>query len=68
MSRTDGLSPSQFQEVHMNDIPTDEDLLLLNFVLYDLDIVEGNIKGELSGRRVQNHEKTVKMLRYNNHI
>ena len=39
MSRKDGLSPNQFHGVHMNDIPIVEDLLLLNVLLYDIDIV-----------------------------
>ena len=29
----------------MNDIPTVEDLLTLNMVLYDIDVVDGNIIG-----------------------
>ena len=64
----DGLSPNQFQGVHLNDIPIVEDLLTLNIVLYDIDIVNGNIVGELARRSVQKYEKTVRLLRYNNHI
>ena len=67
--KIDGLSPHQFQGVHINDIPTVEDLLTLNILLYDdIDIVDGNIVGELAGRCVQKSEKTVGLLRYNNHI
>ena len=44
----DGLSADQFQGVHMNDIPIVEDLLTLNILLYDIDIVDGNIVGELA--------------------
>ena len=43
INKMDGLSPNQFQGVHMNDIPTVEDLLILNILLYDIDIVDGNI-------------------------
>ena len=64
----DGLSPNQFQGVHMNDTPTVEDLLTLNILLYDIDIGDGNIVGELARRSVQKHENTVRLLRYNNHI
>ena len=64
----DGLSADQFQGVHMNDIPTVEDLLILNIVLYVIDIMDGNIIGELARRSVQKYEKTVRLLRYNNHI
>ena len=41
----DRVSPKQFQGVHMNDIPSVEDLLTVNIVLYDIDNVDGNIIG-----------------------
>ena len=59
----DGLSADQFQGVHMNDIPIVEDLLTLNVLLYDIDIVDGNIVGDLARRNVQKYEKTVRLLR-----
>ena len=68
INKMDGLSPNQFQGVHMNDIPNVEDLLTLNILLYDIDIVDGNIVGELARRNVQKYENTVRLLRYNNHI
>ena len=43
-----------------------EDLLLLKIVLHDIDIVEGNITGELARRSVQRHENTARLLRYIN--
>ena len=52
----------------MNDIPIAEDLLTINILLYDIDIVDGNIVGELARRSVRNYENTVRLLRYNNHI
>ena len=64
----DGLNPNQFQGVHINDNPTVEDLLTLNILLYDIDIVDGNIVGELARRSLQKYENTVRLLRYNNHI
>ena len=64
----DGLSPNQFQGVHTNDIPTVEDLLTLNILLYDIDIVDSIIIGELARRSVKKYEKTVRLLRYNNRI
>ena len=57
-------SANQFQGVHMNDILFVEDLLTLNIVLYDIDIVDGNIIGELARRSVQKYENTVRLLRY----
>ena len=68
ISKMDGLSPNQFQGVHMKDIPTVEDLLILNIVLYDIDIVNGNIVGEHARRSVQKYENAVRLLRYNKHI
>ena len=64
----DGLSPNQFQGVNVNDIPTVEDMLTLNILLYVIDIVDGNIVGELAGGSVQKNENTVRLLRYNNHV
>ena len=65
--KMDGLTPSQFQGVHMNVIPIVEDLLL-NICLYDIDIVDGNIILELARRRMLKYESTLRLLRYNNHI
>ena len=64
----DGLSPNQFKGVHMNDIPIVEDLLTLNILLYDIDIVDGDIIGELARRSVRKYYNTVGLLRFNNHI
>ena len=68
INKMDGLSLNQFQAVHMNDIPFVEDLPTLNIVLYDIDILDGNIIGELARQNVQKYENTVRLLRYNNHI
>ena len=68
INKVDGLTADQFQGVHMNDIPIVEDLLTLNILLYDVDIVDGNIVGELGRRSVHKYENTVRLLRYNNHI
>ena len=68
INKMDRLSPHQFQRIHMSDIPTVEDLLTLNIVLYDIDIVDSNLIGELARRSMQKYENTVRLLRYNNHI
>ena len=60
--------PSKFQSVHMTDIPKAEEMLQLNIFLYDLDFVDGELIGELARRSIQKFEKSVKLLRYNNHI
>ena len=66
--KMDGLSADLFQGVHMNNNPDAEGLLTLNILLYDIDIVDGNIVGELARRSVQKNENTVRLLRHNNHI
>ena len=60
--------PSKFQGVHMTDIPKVEEMLQLNIFLYDIDFVDGELIGELARRSFQKFEKSVKLLRYNNHI
>ena len=64
----DGRSPNEFQVVHMKDIPTVEDLLTRNIVLYDIDIVDGNIIVELARRSMQKYNNTFRLLRYNIHL
>ena len=59
INKMDGLSADHFQGVHMNDIPIVEDLLTLNIVLHVIDLVGGNIIGELARRSVQKFENTV---------
>ena len=59
----DGLSADQFRGVHMNEIPFVEGLLTLNIVLYDIDVVDGNIIGELARRSSQKYNNTVRLLR-----
>ena len=60
--------PSMFQGVQMTDLPKVEELLQLNVFLYDIDFVDGELIGELCRRSIQKLEKSVKPLRYNNHI
>ena len=59
---------SNFKGVHLNDIPKVEDLLQLNIFLYVIDFAVGELIGELCRRSIQKFEKSVKLLRYNNHI
>ena len=59
---------SKFQGVHLCDIPKVEDLLQLNIFHYDIDFVDGELIVELCRRSIRKYEKSVKLLRYNNHI
>ena len=60
--------PSNFQGVHMTDPPKVEEMLQLNFFLYDIDFVHGELIGELARRSIQKFKKSVKLLRYNKQI
>ena len=60
--------PTKFQGVHMTDISKVEELLHLNNFLYDIDFADGQLIGELCRRSVQKYGKSVKLLRYHNHI
>ena len=64
----DRLSADQFQGVHVNDISAVEDLLTLSTLLYDIDFVDRNIIGEFARRSLRKYEKSLLILRYNNHI
>ena len=68
INKMDRLSAGQFQGVHMNDIPMVEGLLNLNILLYDIDVVDGNIVREIARQSVQKYENTVRLLKDNNHI
>ena len=58
----------KLQGVHLNDITKVEDLLQPNIFLYDIHFGDGELVGELCRRSIQKYEKSVKLLRYNNHI
>ena len=68
INKMGGFCADQFQGVHINNFPFFEDLLTLNIVKYDIDIVDGNIIGELARRSMQKYENTVRLLIYDNHI
>ena len=68
MIRMDGLNLSQFLGINMNDTLNVEDLSLLNILLDAIDIVEANNIREVSRRSAQKNERTVRLLRNNNHI
>ena len=45
----------------MDDTSFAEDLPTLNFLLFDIDIVDGTIMGENARRSVQEYENTVRL-------
>ena len=52
----------------MDDTPTVEDIVGINFFIYDIDIVDGAIVGELARRSIKKYKKSVQLIRYNSHI
>ena len=60
--------PSKLHGVHMTDIPEMEEMLQLSIFLHDIDLLDGELIRELARSRIEKFEKSVKLLRYNNHI
>ena len=60
--------PSKFQGVHMTEIQKVEEMMQLNIFFYDIDFVDGELIVELARINIQFFEKSVKVLRYNNHF
>ena len=52
----------------MNDIPSVEDIVGINNSIYDIDLIDGAMVGELARRSIKEYEKSVQLIRYNSHI
>ena len=60
--------PSKFQGVCMDDIPSVEGIVGINIFIYDIDLIDGAMVGELARRSIKKHEKNIQLIRYNAHI
>ena len=60
--------PSKFQGVCMDDIPSVEDIVGINIFIYDIDLIDGAMIGELARRSIKKYEKNVQLIRYNSYI
>ena len=60
--------PSKFQGVCMDDIPSEEDIVGINIFIYNIDLIDGAMVGELARRSIEKYEKNVQLIRYNSHI
>ena len=47
------LDPSKFQGVCMDDIPSVEDIVGINIFIYDIDLIDGAMVGELARRSIK---------------
>ena len=63
-----GCDPKQFCGVSMDNRPIVEDVVGKSIFIYDIDIENGDFVGELARRSSGKYKKTLKLLRYNNHI
>ena len=53
------LDPSKFQGVCMDDIPSVEDIVGISIFIYDIDVIDGAMVGELARRCIKKYEKKV---------
>ena len=60
--------PSKFQGVCIDDIPFVKDRVRINIFIYDINIIDGAMVGELARRSIKKYEKKVQLIRYNGHI
>ena len=60
--------PSKFQGVCMDDIPSVEDIVGINIFIYDIDLIDRAMVGELARRSIKKYGKNVQLIRYNSHI
>ena len=60
--------PSNFQRFCMDDIPSVEDIVGINIFIYDIDLIDGAMVGELARRSIKKYEKNVQLIIYNSHI
>ena len=59
---------SKFRGVCIDDFPSVEDIVGINIFIYDIDLNDGAMVGELARRRIKKYEKNVQLIRYNSHI
>ena len=60
--------PSKLQGVCKDDFSSVEDKVGINFFIYDIDLIDGAMVGELARRSIKKHEKNVQLIRYNSQI
>ena len=63
-----GYVPKNFRGVSVENLPVVEEIVQRNIFIYDFDIQEGEFVGELARRSIERYDKTVKLLRFNNHM
>ena len=52
----------------MDDIPSVEDKVGINFLIHNIDLIDGAMVGEIPRRSIKKYEKSVQLIRYKSHI
>ena len=52
----------------MDDIPSVEEIVSINIFIYDVDLIDGAMVGELARRSIKKYEKNVQLIRHKSHI
>ena len=52
----------------MDDIPSVEGIVGINISIYDFDLIDSAVVGELAQRSIKKYEKSVQLIQYNSHI
>ena len=60
--------PQNFMGVSLDQNPIIEKIVELNIFIYDFHIEEVELFGEVVQRSIEQFDKDIKLLRYNNHI
>ena len=60
--------PPKFQGVCMDDSPSVEDIVGINFFIYDNDLIDGAMVGELARRNIKKYGNNVQLIRYKSYI
>ena len=63
-----GYDTKNFRGASVEDLPVVEEFVQRNIFIYNFDIQEGEYVGELARRSIGRFHKTVKLLRFKNHI
>ena len=58
---------SKFQGVCMDYIPSVEGLVGINILIYDIDLIDGAMVGDLARRSIKKYQKNVQLIRYNSY-
>ena len=52
----------------MDDIPSVEDIVVINIFIYDIFLIDGAMVWELARRSIKKFETNVHLIQYNSHI